>query len=134
MAVVWHDPGVVQREALIGTFIIVVSVVFTLFSLYMLLVKRRLRGYGKFIVALGGWIVLFTVQLAYISTCGVIVYGVYYDEVSGEYSYSVVQNPMIMPVIAVTIATAFVVISSVLIAHIYEVYGKILRRIYIESY
>jgi hypothetical protein len=130
MAVVWHDPNVVQREVWVGTVIIVVSIVFMLFSLYALLVKRRLRGYLKFIVVLGGWIVLFAVQLAYISTHSVIVYGVYYNETDATYVYAVAQNPIIIPVATVTIATAIVVIASILVSHLYEVYGRIWRRIY----
>lgn len=130
MAVVWHDPNVVQREVWVGTVIIVVSIVFMLFSLYALLVRRRLRGYLKFIVVLGGWIVLFAVQLAYISTHSVVVYGVYYNETDVTYVYAVAQNPMVIPVATVTIATAIVVIASILVSHLYEVYGRMWRRIY----
>jgi hypothetical protein len=128
--VVWHDPGVIQRDVWLGTAIIIASVAFTLFVFYAVLVRRRLRGYARLLVCLGGWLVLFAVQLAYVSAHGAIVYGVYYNEATGEYEYAVAQNPMMAPVIAVTVATALVVISSVLVAHLYEVYGRVARRVY----
>ncbi len=130
MAVVWHDPNIVQREVWIGTAIIVASIAFTLFALYALLIRRMIRGYLKFIVVFGGWIALFAVQLAYLSAHSVIVYGVYYNETDGRYLYSVTQNPVALPVAAVTIATAIVVNASLLVSHLYEVYGEIYRRVY----
>jgi phosphoribosylcarboxyaminoimidazole (NCAIR) mutase len=114
----------------IGTVIIVASIAFTLFVLYALLIRRMIRSYLKFIVVLGGWIALFAVQLAYLSAHSVIVYGVYYDEADGTYLYSMTRNPMAVSVAAVTIATAIVVNASLLVSHLYEVYGEIYRRMY----
>jgi multisubunit Na+/H+ antiporter MnhC subunit len=130
MAVVWHDPTLIQREVWIGTGIIVASMVFTILSLYSLVIKRWLRGYSKFVVILGGWLALFAVQLTYISAHSVIVYGVYYNETSGEYVYATAPNPMAIPVAVVMVATAIVVIASVLVVHNYEVYRRIIRRAY----
>jgi hypothetical protein len=130
MAVVWHDPTLIQREVWVGTGIIVASMVFTIFSLYSLVIKRWLRGYSKFVVILGSWLALFAVQLTYISAHSVVVYGVYYNETSGEYVYATAPNPMAIPVVAIMVATAIAVIASVLVAHNYEIYRRIIRRAY----
>jgi multisubunit Na+/H+ antiporter MnhC subunit len=130
MTVVWHDPTLIQREVWIGTGIIVTSMVFTIFSLYSLVIKRWLRGYSKFVVILGGWLVLFAVQFAYLAAHSVVIYGVYYNETSGEYVYATTPNPMAIPVVAVMVATAIAVIASVIVVHNYEVYRRIIRRAY----
>jgi len=128
MGVVWHDPTVIQNEVWTGTAVIAASLSFSLFALYSTLIRRWLRGYLKFVVVIGGWLVLFAVQLAYIASRGTIVYGVFYDEVTGEVSYAVAENPMVLPVAFTAVATAVVSVMSALISHLYEVYARAWKR------
>jgi hypothetical protein len=137
VGVVWHDPGVIQREVWAGTVIVAVSVAFSIFSLYSTAVKRGwLRGVKRYVVLLGGWTVLFTIQLSYLSSHYIIVYGVLYNETTSSFSYTTVENPMWFPVLAVTVSTAVVAIGSFLIGLIYDYYSKMarsIRRVYIEA-
>ena len=137
MGVVWHDPGVIQREVWAGTVIVAVSVAFSIFSLYSTAVKRGwLRGVKRYVVLLGGWIVLFTIQLSYLSSHYIVIYGVLYNETTSSFSYAVVENPMWFPVLVVTVSTAVVAIGSFLIGLIYDYYSKMarsIRRVYIEA-
>ena len=137
MGVVWHDPGVIQREIWVGTVIVAVSVAFSIFSLYSTAVKRGwLRGVKRYVVLLGGWILLLTFQLSYLSSHYVVVYGVLYNETTSSFSYAVVENPMWFPVLVVTVSTAVVAIGSFLIGLIYDYYSKMarsIRRVYIEA-
>jgi hypothetical protein len=137
MGVVWHDPGVIQGEIWVGTVIVAVSVAFSIFSLYSTAVKRGwLRGVKRYVVLLGGWILLLTFQLSYLSSRYVVVYGVLYDEATSSFSYATVENPMWLPVLAVTVSTAVVTIGSFLIGLIYDYYSKMawsIRRVYIEA-
>jgi len=130
LQIVWHDPTAIQREVLLGTVVIVVSLVFSIFSIYSTVYRTRFRGYRKFVVLLGGWVVLFAFQLAYLASRATIIYGVAFNVTSGEIVYATTGNPMALPVAAVTILTAVTVIASLLIAHTREQYGRLTRLVY----
>ena len=130
VTVVWHDPGAVQREVLYGSAVIVASIVFTIFSIYATAFRTRFAGYRGVVVVFGGWLILFTVQLAYIASRATIVYGVSFNATSGEFTYSTAENPMALPVALITIATAVAVIASLLIMYS-RVQFERLRRVVI---
>jgi len=123
--VVWYDPTLIQREVWVGTAVVSASVAFTVFSLYATLSRSSwLRRY-RLVVVLTGWVILFAVQLAYLSSSSTILYGVYYDEVLGNYIHYTTSNPMGPAVAGVTVATAVVCMATSVLAVVEE-----LRRVH----
>ena len=125
---VWYDPTLIQREVWVGTAVVSASVAFTVFSLYATLSRSSwLRRY-RLVVVLTGWVILFAVQLAYLSSSSTILYGVYYDEVLGNYIHYTTSNPMGPAVVGVTVATAVVCIATSILA-VVEEFRRVHRRV-----
>ncbi|WP_448577132.1 hypothetical protein [Thermosphaera sp.] len=119
--VVWHDPSVVQNHVLYGATLISTSIAYTILSAFMVLhPPRRLRGMVRIIAILTGWLILLTMNLAYVSSYSTIVYGIGFDINTGEHIYHVAENPTTIPILAVTIATSIIILSIVLYAILSE--------------
>jgi len=138
MQVIWNDPNIIKQEVWLGSLVIVFSVLYMFFAFYVSFFPPSkpgfLRGVKRFPVLIMGWIVLFVVQLSYIASRGVIVYGVAFDETSMSYVYLTAENPMMAPVVGVTVLVAIAVLGVVLLAYSMEQYRRIVRRVYIEYY
>lgn len=136
MQVIWNDPNIIKQEVWLGSLVIVFSVLYMFFAFYVSFFPPSrpsfLVGVKRFPVLIMGWIVLFIVQLSYITSRGVIIYGVAYNETSMSYVYLTADNPMIAPVTGVTVVTAIAVLGAVLVAYSTEQYGRAIRRIYVE--
>jgi len=134
--VVWNDPNLIKQEVLYGSLVIAASVLYMFFAFYVSFFPPRrpgfLTGVKRFPALLTGWIVLFIMQLSYIVSRGVIVYGVAFNEASMSYEYLTADNPMATPVLGITVVVAIVVIGTVLIAYSTEQYGRAVRRVYVE--
>ena len=129
---VWSDPTAGERIAWIGTWIIAASIVYIILSLLVLFTPiKKMRGETRFILVIAGWILLFTVQLSYLTLNPIIVYAVIYDEASGSIKYLTRENPMAVPVSAMTIATALIVWSAVIASYIIH-HARELRRLFLE--
>jgi len=114
LPVVWHDPSAIQREVWVGTVVVIASVLFTVLVLYSAMATSGWVRKHRLLLVLGAWAILFAVQLAYVATSETVFYGVYYDETTGEYTYYTAVNPMVVPVAAITVATAVVMVAFVL--------------------
>jgi hypothetical protein len=136
MQVVWNDPNIIKQEVWLGSLVIVFSVLYMFFAFYVSFFPPSrpsfLAGVKRFPVLIMGWIVLFIVQLSYITSRGVIIYGVAFDETSMSYVYLTADNPMMAPVIGVTVVVAIAVLGVVLVAYSTEQYRRAIRRIYVE--
>ena len=136
MQVVWNDPNIIKQEVWLGSLVIVFSVLYMFFAFYVSFFPPSrpsfLRGVKRIPVLIMGWIVLFIVQLSYITSRGVIIYGVAYNETSMSYVYLTADNPMMAPVIGVSVVVAIAVLGVVLVAYSTEQYRRAIRRIYVE--
>jgi uncharacterized membrane protein len=134
--VIWNDPNLIKQEVWYGSLTIAVSVLYMFFVFYVSFFPPRrpgfLAGVKRFPALLIGWLVLFIMQLSYIASRGVIVYGVAYNETSMSYEYLTAENPMMAPVIGITVVVAIIVIGVVLIAYSSEQFGRATRRVYVE--
>jgi glucan phosphoethanolaminetransferase (alkaline phosphatase superfamily) len=128
MPVVWHDPNIIRSEVLYGTMLIIASIAYIIFAVFF---AGKLRRRVRWILTLGAMIILLAVQLAYLSSSSVIVYGVYYDEITRTFQYSTMNNPAANAVLASAIMT--LLIGGVLTAYYIleesmESLGRIPRR------
>lgn len=105
MAVVWHDPNIIRSEVLYGTVLVIASIAYIMFAVFF---AGKLRRRVRWILTLGAMIILLAVQLAYLSSSSVIVYGVYFDEVTRTFQYSTMNNPAANAVMASAIMTLII--------------------------
>ena len=124
----WHDPSLLERVVWVGTAVIAISIVFSLFALYSTMVRTGWVARHRMLVILGGWALVFTIQLAYIATNPVVVYGVFYNVTSRGFEYSTTPNPVLTPVIGVTLATGVVTVASFLTGYLRDQVVRMRRR------
>ena len=105
MAVVWHDPNIIRSEVLYGTMLVIASIAYIMFAAFF---AGKLRRRVRWILTLGAMIILLAVELAYLSSSSVIVYGVYYDEITRTFQYSTMNNPAANAVMASAIMTLII--------------------------
>lgn len=133
MVVVWHDPNMVRTEVMYGTLLIIASIAYIIFAIFF---AERLKRTVRWVLTLGVLIVLLAIQLAYLSSSSVIIYGVFFNETTGAYQYSTMKNPIAEGVVASTIIT-FIVGGVMTAYYIFEEsaekLGKTSRRVYIEA-
>ena len=133
MTVVWHDPNLVRTEIMYGTLLIIASIVYIMFAIFF---AGRLRRTVRWVLTLGVMIALLAIQLAYLSSSSVIIYGVFFNETTGAYQYSTMKNPIAEGVVASTIIT-FIVGGVMTAYYIFEEsaerLGRSSRRVYIEA-
>ena len=138
MQVIWNDPNIIKQEVWLGSLVILFSVLYMFFAFYVSFFPPGrpsfLRGVKRFPVLIMGWILLFIIQLSYIASRGVIIYGVAFNETSMSYVYLTAENPMIAPVMGVTVVVAIAVLGVVLVAYSTEQFRRAIRRVYIEYY
>jgi len=136
MQVIWNDPNIIKQEVWLGSLVILFSALYMFFAFYVSFFPPSrpsfLRGVKRFPVLIMGWILLFMIQLSYIASRGVIIYGVAFNETSMSYVYLTAENPMMAPVIGVTVVVAIAVLGVVLVAYSTEQYGRAIRRVYVE--
>jgi hypothetical protein len=136
MQVIWNDPNIIKQEVWLGSLVILFSTLYMFFAFYVSFFPPSrpsfLRGVKRFPVLIMGWILLFMIQLSYIASRGVIIYGVAFNETSMSYVYLTAENPMMAPVIGVTVVVAIAVLGVVLVAYSTEQYGRAIRRVYVE--
>ena len=124
----WHDPSLLERVVWAGTAVIAISIVFCLFALYSTMVRTGWVARHRMLVILGGWVLVFMIQLAYIATNPVVVYGVFYNVTSRGFEYSTTPNPVLTPVIGVTLSTGVVTIASFLTGYLRDQVVRMRRR------
>jgi len=128
MPVVWHDPNIIRSEVLYGTILIIASIAYIIFAVFF---AGKLRRRVRWIFTLGAMIILLAIQLAYLSSSSVIVYGVYYDETTRTFQYSTMNNPTVISVSASAIMTLLiggVTTIYYILEESVESLGKIPRR------
>ena len=128
MDATWSNPSVIQTEVFFGSLIIIVSIAYMVFTTIVSFYPPRsglLSGLKRFIVVIAGWIIVFVMQLAYISSRGVLVYGVVYNSTTGDFTYLTARNPMEVPVTAVMFVTAMYVLGLILIVYSMEQYKRV---------
>jgi glucan phosphoethanolaminetransferase (alkaline phosphatase superfamily) len=116
-----------------GTLLIIASIAYIIFAIFF---AERLKRTVRWVLTLGVLIVLLAIQLAYLSSSSVIIYGVFFNETTGAYQYSTMKNPIAEGVVASTIIT-FIVGGVMTAYYIFEEsaekLGKTSRRVYIEA-
>jgi glucan phosphoethanolaminetransferase (alkaline phosphatase superfamily) len=133
MAVVWHDPNIIRTEVIHGTMLVIASIAYIMFAVFF---AGKLRRRVRWILVLGAMIILLAVQLAYLSSSSIIVYGVYYDEITRTFQYSTVNNPVANAVMASAIMTLLIggaMTAYYILEESTESLGRIpRRRVYYE--
>ena len=133
MTVVWHDPNIIRSEVIHGTMLIIASIAYIMFAVFF---AGKLRRRVRWILVLGAMIILLAVQLAYLSSSSVIVYGVYFDETTKTYQYSTMSNPVANGVVASAVMTLLiggVMTAYYILEESVESLGRIpRRRVYVE--
>lgn len=133
MNVVWYDPGLIRVEVFYGTLIIIASVIYIVFALFF---SNRFRGAVRWILPLTLLVILLSVQLFYVSSSSIVIYGVVFDEQSGTFQTYTATNPIVMGVVVMSIAT--LVIGGAVTGY-YVLEGSIARlpgrrrKVYIEA-
>jgi hypothetical protein len=128
MPVVWHDPNIIRAEVLYGTALIIASIAYIIFAVFF---AGKIRRRVRWILTLGAMIILLAVQLAYLSSSSVIIYGVYYNETTGTFQYSTMNNPAANAVLASAIMTLLIggaMTAYYILEESMESIGRILRR------
>lgn len=128
MPVVWHDPNIIRSEVLYGTILIIASIAYIIFAVFF---AGKLRRRVRWIFTLGAMIILLAIQLAYLSSSSVIVYGVYYDETTRTFQYSTMNNPAANAVLASAIMTLLIggaMTAYYILEESVESLGRIPRR------
>jgi len=123
----------VRMEVMYGTLLIIASIAYIIFAIFF---AGRLRRTVRWVLTLGVMIVLLAIQLAYLSSSSVIIYGVFFNETTGTYQYSTMKNPVAEGVVASAIIT-FIIGGAMTAYYIFEEsaerLGKASRRVYVEA-